>query len=133
MRYCVVNGLNPVFIKPSSYGLLVNNLSHVSPSNKDILLSNGVVQPIDTVLIPDNIPSFTISQVLLTQDGEFGDLFLALILANLTDVLDSKLSSLLVHHHHHHLIIIIIIRSIIIIIIILLFLLLLRNHYNLYM
>ena len=71
--------------------LLINNNSRVSSSNNDIIVNNGIIQPIDTVLLPPMMASESITQVLLRDDSRFKDLFLALLLAGLTDTLDRKL------------------------------------------
>jgi len=77
-----------ITITSNNGGLRINNDSLVSPSINDIVVNNGVIQPIDTVLIPPNLPSFTIAQYIL-QDNQFSDLFLALYFAGLVTTLDS--------------------------------------------
>ncbi|WAR00014.1 POSTN-like protein [Mya arenaria] len=76
-----------VNIVPVSGGLLLNNVSHVNTNNGDIICNNGVVHPIDTVLIPPQLPSENIAQILLRDDARFKDLFLTLFIAELEPVL----------------------------------------------
>lgn len=66
--------------------LLFNNNSRLNGSG-DIVCKNGVIQPIDTVLLPPVIDHLTIAQILLKRDDQFKDLFLAFLLADLTTIL----------------------------------------------
>jgi len=70
--------------------LSVNNAATVdSTPNNDIIVNNGVVQPIDSVLLPPVMGTLNIAQILLQRDDKFKDLFLALLLADLTSVLET--------------------------------------------
>lgn len=62
----------------------------VSSTGNDIIVNNGIIQPIDTVLLPPQLASDSITQILLRDDTRFKDLFLALLIAGLTDTLDRK-------------------------------------------
>ncbi|WAR00013.1 Y1483-like protein [Mya arenaria] len=75
--------------------LSVNNgAANTTASNMDIIVSNGVVQPINRVLMPPphvNVApnSINIIQVFLMDDTRFKDIFLSLFFANLTDILET--------------------------------------------
>ena len=57
----------------------------------DIICNNGVIQPIDTVLMPPVVDQLDIAQVLLTRDDVFKDVFLAFLLGNLTTILEGNM------------------------------------------
>lgn len=77
-----------------SQGITINNASAVTSA--DIIVNNGVIHVIDTVLIPPVLPTaptpsnLTIPQVLLRDDARFKDLVLALLLADLFTSLERK-------------------------------------------
>ncbi|XP_045203045.2 transforming growth factor-beta-induced protein ig-h3-like [Mercenaria mercenaria] len=99
-----------LIIEPSGGGsLLINRLTsnsaNVDAGNNDIIVNNGVIQPIDAVLMPPVLPTaapttpppttpspavYNIYQVLIREDTRFLDLSLALLLADLTSVLESS-------------------------------------------
>lgn len=68
--------------------ILVNGIALVDHIHNDIIVNNGVVQPIDHVLTPPVFVSYNIFQVLLREDTRFQDLALAFILANLVSALE---------------------------------------------
>ncbi|KAL4230539.1 hypothetical protein ACF0H5_010921 [Mactra antiquata] len=80
-----LNGQSLVATRNGS-GIIINGVSMVTGS--DIIVNNGVIHVIDTVLIPPVLPTLTITQTLIRDDTRFNDLVLALILADLTSALD---------------------------------------------
>lgn len=94
------------FDKYTLQSLLINggtsNSARVDASNNDIIVNNGVIQPIDAVLIPPvlptapptttppPLPTLTIFQTLLRDDTRFLDVTLALLLADLAQILDGR-------------------------------------------
>ncbi|KAH3835363.1 transforming growth factor-beta-induced protein ig-h3-like [Dreissena polymorpha] len=77
-----------LMVQPIPGTLLLNNASRVITGNNDIICNNGVVHPIDTVLVPPELPTYTIAQVLL-NDSRFADLNIALLIAGMTNILQS--------------------------------------------
>lgn len=75
-------------LQPYNGTILVNGKAWVLAPHNDIIVNNGVVQPIDHVLIPPVFVSHNIFQVLLREDTRFQDLTLALILSNLVSTLE---------------------------------------------
>ena len=69
--------------------LLFNSNSRLNGTG-DIICNNGVIQPIDTVLLPPVVDTMNIAEVLLTRDADFKDLFLAFMLSNLTSLIESS-------------------------------------------
>lgn len=76
-------------IGASGNSLVINNVSLVDPTNNDIIVNNGVVQPIDKVLLPPVMATNNIAQIILLDDTRFKDLFLALLLADLVKALET--------------------------------------------
>ena len=71
--------------------LLINGESRVRVASKDTIVNNGVVQKISMVLNPPTqfLAAETLAQIIL-KDDRFSTFFLALMLADMTNLLDSK-------------------------------------------
>jgi len=70
----------------------VNGAANVDLSKKDNIVNNGVIQPIDTVLMPpaQYLTAETLAQVLIMDDGQFKDILLAFMIADMITLLESK-------------------------------------------
>ena len=72
--------------------LILNNKSRVDPSPKnDYVCNNGVVQPVDHVLIPPVFGGDNVMAVLIERDDLFQDFTMSAMLANMTHLLECKL------------------------------------------
>ncbi|KAL3879186.1 hypothetical protein ACJMK2_031495 [Sinanodonta woodiana] len=74
-------------IAKATNGLLVNGFAAVHGG--DIIVANGVIQPINEVLIPHIPVTESISQIIIKDDHRFSNLVVALILTDLLPVLAS--------------------------------------------
>lgn len=70
---------------------MVNGAVYVDSSKADNIVNNGVIQPIDTVLMPPDIylTAETLAQILILDDDKFKDILLAFMLANMINLLES--------------------------------------------
>lgn len=80
--------MNFSYFPLSLQSLLINSNAKVDSTHNDIIVTNGVVQPIDKLLTPPIFINDNIYQVILKQDSKFQDLALALLLANLVSTLE---------------------------------------------
>ena len=73
----------------------MNNASSVDSSDQDNIVNNGVVQPVDTVLMPPEkyLSAITLAQVLIKDDDKFKDIFLAFMMAEMINLLERKYAS----------------------------------------
>ncbi|XP_053398620.1 transforming growth factor-beta-induced protein ig-h3-like isoform X2 [Mercenaria mercenaria] len=79
-----------LLIEKAGSSLLLNGKARVDSSNNDIIVNNGVIQPIDTVLSPPVFVTHNIYQVLLREDTKFNDLSLALLLSGLVSTVEGN-------------------------------------------
>ncbi|XP_060566081.1 uncharacterized protein sll1735-like [Ruditapes philippinarum] len=75
-----------IALTPSPSGILINGNARISTTHNDIIVNNGVIQPIDMLLTPPVFIQHNIYQILL-RDSDFADLTLALLLADLVSTL----------------------------------------------
>lgn len=72
--------------------MLINNSSRPIAGNKsDIICNNGIVHVIDKLILPPIFSVNNIPTVLLMRDDIFRDIMMALLLNNLTNILEGKL------------------------------------------
>lgn len=71
---------------------MVNSIAHVDGTDNDNIVNNGVIQPIDAVLMPPDkyLTAETIAQILILDDGHFKDLLLTFMLAEMINLLERK-------------------------------------------
>ncbi|KAL3879188.1 hypothetical protein ACJMK2_031497 [Sinanodonta woodiana] len=74
-------------IEKNGTALLVNDVARIQ--NKDIVVANGVIHEIDSVLLPSFIVTESIAEIIIKDDKRFKDLALALAITNLTQLLES--------------------------------------------
>jgi len=77
----------PIQVTAVGSSVVLNNVSTIS-SNNDIICTNGVVQPIDTVLVPPIFGRENIAEILIMQDGRFSNSFLYFYFADLMPLLE---------------------------------------------
>lgn len=69
--------------------MVINNSSRPIAGNKsDIVCNNGVVHIIDQILLPPLFSINNLATVLVLRDDIFRDMFMALLLNNLTDIIE---------------------------------------------
>ncbi|KAL4230540.1 hypothetical protein ACF0H5_010922 [Mactra antiquata] len=85
-----------IAIEQLSGSLRLNNVSMVA-ANHDIIVNNGVVQPVGTILTPPvwptrppptTPPKYTVYQLIIRDDTRFKDLTLAFLLADLIQTIE---------------------------------------------
>jgi len=59
----------------------------------DIICNNGVIHTIDKVILPPVFSTNNIAATLILRDDIFKDVFMALLLNNLTHILEGKIPS----------------------------------------
>lgn len=69
---------------------MLNDVSTVDAANQDNIVNNGVIQPVDTVLMPPDkyLSAETLAQVLIKDDEKFKDIFLAFMMAQMINLLE---------------------------------------------
>ncbi|KAH3835362.1 transforming growth factor-beta-induced protein ig-h3-like [Dreissena polymorpha] len=80
-----------ILISPHGGHLDINdNNTHVGPTS-DIIVQNGVIQPINHVLVPPEkyLPDETIIQVFLLDNIKFKDIYFALLFGNMVNHLEN--------------------------------------------
>ncbi|KAL3879187.1 hypothetical protein ACJMK2_031496 [Sinanodonta woodiana] len=71
-------------------GLLINGVAHTLPSQSDLVVNNGVIHSIDTVLLQIFHPiTETLTQIIVREDQRFKDLAVAFLLVNMLTTLSS--------------------------------------------
>jgi len=72
--------------------VLNDDAAHVVDDRSDNIVNNGVIQPINRVLMPpaQYLTAETLAQVLLLDDTQFKDIFLAFMLADMINLIESK-------------------------------------------
>ncbi|KAK3597687.1 hypothetical protein CHS0354_040062 [Potamilus streckersoni] len=79
-----------ISIQRTPSGLLINGVAHTLPSQSDLVVNNGVIQSIDTVLFHISHPATeTLTQIIVREDHRFKDLAVAFLLVNLLTTLSS--------------------------------------------
>ncbi|KAH3889506.1 periostin-like [Dreissena polymorpha] len=69
--------------------MLINNHTHpVGGNTTDIICNNGIIHVVDSVLVPPKFSTASIAAQLLIRDDLFRDAFMALLLNNLTHMLE---------------------------------------------
>lgn len=68
-------------------------MSYEDASMQDNIVNNGVIQPIDTVLMPPApyLTAETLAQVLIKDDVKFKDILLAFMMADMINLLERNL------------------------------------------
>lgn len=59
-------------------------------TKKDNIVNNGVIQPVDRVLMPPDpyLTAETLAQILILDDVKFKDILLAFMMADMINILD---------------------------------------------
>lgn len=69
--------------------MVINNSSRPIAGNKsDIVCNNGVVHIIDEIILPPVFSINNLATVLVLRDDIFRDMFMVLLLNNLTDIIE---------------------------------------------
>jgi len=72
------------------HSLILNNHTHVDfPPNNDIVCTNGIIHPIDSVLIPPFYSTDNLVAILIERDELFQEFLMSVMLTNLTTMLES--------------------------------------------
>jgi len=72
------------------HSLILNNVTRVdSPPNNDIVCTNGVVHPIDSLLMPPLFSTDNLMATLIERDDIFQEFTMSLLMSNLTKLLQN--------------------------------------------